>query len=407
MTAARDGKRKIEERSMEMEQASTTIQWLDEERRKDKQEMAALQERMTALAAENTDLNRKLQQLQSDVSASTALLQRLSKLDEILDNNRKEMSRQLEDLERRRLDAEREAERLRKVEREGINKSLVELRKSSEVALKIENELQARKEEEARISRIASELQKKTVDLSKYIEDRTRSVSVLEEGRRQDAKRLVDLQTEATELRKRLDESRGKVDLVEDLARRTDSRLGELLVSEADRRSSQMQWQDAQSLTQAERERAWAEVQVKIEQSLKAVEEHLHQIEQYGETHREVKKAAEEFRLAVELLERRITEVTELQRLAEERFRQDWAAFMADDQKRWTTHMLLRDEQWREHDRVNVKHLERLDVLEEQLAEVFVGLRQLRELDAARVQSLVKVVQEIAAEYEQTFVKVK
>jgi len=407
MTAARDGKRKTEERPMAMEQASTTIQWLDEERRKDKQEMAAMQERITALAAENADLNRKLQQLQSDVSSSTALLQRLSKMDEILDNYRKEMSRQLEDLERRRTDAEHEAERLRKVEREGINKSLIELRKGSETALKIERELQARKEEEARISRIASELQKKIADQDKYLEDRTRSLSVLEEGRRQDTKRLVDVQAEATELRKRLDESRGKVELVEDLARRTDVRLGELLVSEADRRSTQMQWQDAQALTQAERDRAWAEAQVKIEQSLKTVEEHLHQIEQYGETHREVKRTAEEFRQAVELLERRITEVTELQRLAEERFRQDWAAFMADDQKRWTTHMLLRDEQWREHDRLNLKQLERLDSLEDQIAEALTGLRQFKELDAARVQSLFRVVQEMAAEYEQAFVKVR
>jgi chromosome segregation ATPase len=407
MTAARDGKRKTETRPMEIEQASTTIQWLDEERRKDKQEVAALQERVTALAAENADLNRKLQQLQSEVSSSNALLQRLSKMDEILNNYRKEMTRQLEDVERRRTEAEREAERLKKVEREGINKSLVELRKSSEVALKLEADLQARKEEEARISRIAGELQKKTVDLNKFIEDRTRPVSALEEGRRQDAKRLIDLQAEATELRKRLDESRGKVELVEDLARRTESRLGELLVSESDRRSAQMQWQDAQSLTQAERERAWAEVQVKIEQGLKAVEEQVHQIQQYGETHREVKKAAEEFRQAVELLERRITEVTELQRLAEERFRQDWAAFLADDQKRWTTHMLLRDEQWREHDRVNIKHLERLDVIEDQLVELFTGLRQLKELDATRVQTLFKVVQEIAAEYEQAFIKVK
>jgi len=407
MTAARDGKRKIEEKPMEMEQASKTIQWLDEERRKDKQELAAFQERLTALAAENVDLNRKLQQMQSEISSSTALLQRLSKMDEILDTYRKEMSKQLEDVERRRTEAEREAERLRKVEREGINKSLVELRKGSETALKTERELQARKEEEARISRIASELQKKIADLDKYLEDRTRPIAALEEGRRQDAKRLVDVQAEASELRKRLDESRGKVELVEDLARRTDVRLGELLVSEADRRSSQMQWQDAQALTQAERERAWAEVQVKIEQSLKALDQQVHQIEQYGETHREVKRTAEEFRQAVELLERRITEVTELQRLAEERFRQDWAAFMADDQKRWTTHMLLRDEQWREHDRINVKHLERLDVLEEQVAEVLTGLRQLKELDAARVQTLAKVVQEIAAEYEQTFVKVR
>ena len=35
-------------------------------------------------------------------------------------------------------------------------------------------------------------------------------------------------------------------------------------------------------------------------------------------------------------LERRINEITEIQRLADDRIRQEWVTFKADDQKRWT-----------------------------------------------------------------------
>jgi hypothetical protein len=109
----------------------------------------------------------------------------------------------------------------------------------------------------------------------------------------------------------------------------------------------------------------------------------------------------------VELLERRSAEAAEMQRLAEERFRQDWAAFLADDQKRWTTHMLLRDEQWREHDRLNAKQLERLDTLEDQMAEALDLLRHWQAMDAQRLQSLLGLLRDMAAEYDQDFTQTR
>ncbi len=392
---------------MDMDQLAKTVQWLDDERRKDKQEIAALQERLNALGSDNVGLTRKLQQLETDLAASAATLQRVAKIDEILDGYRKEMTRQLEELEQRRAEAARDDERLRKVEREGLNKSFADLRKGMENIGKLERESQARKEEENRISRLVAELQNKVTEFNRYIDERSRSVTVLEEGRRQDAKRITDAQTDLSELRKRVDENRGKLDVVENVARRTEARAGELVTAEAERRSLQTQWVEAQSLAQAERDRTWAELRDKAEATLKTFEEYAHRVEQYAETNREVKRSAEELKQTSELLERRITESAEMQRLAEERFRQEWAAFLADDQKRWTTHMLLRDEQWREHDRLTTKQEERIENLEEQLTESLDTLRHLQAVDANRLQSLLTLLREMMAEYDQNFTKVR
>ncbi|HLE29028.1 MAG TPA: hypothetical protein VI793_12970 [Anaerolineales bacterium] len=392
---------------MDIEQLSKTTQWLDDERRKDKQEMAALHERVTGLAAENASLQRKVQQLESDLATSTATLQRLAKIDDILDGYRKEMARQVEELEQRRSDAAREDERLRKVEREGINKSLAELRKGIENIARLEREAQARKDEENRLSRLVAELQNKVSEFNRYLDERLRSIAVVEEGRRQDAKRITELQTELIDLRKRLDENRGKLDVVEDVARRVDARLGELFIAETERRNMQTQWLDAQAIVQAERDRAWNDMQIKVDSAVKSIEEYARKVDQYAETNRDLKRSADEFKQMTEFMERRITEAAEIQRLAGERFRQDWAAFLADDQKRWTTHMLLRDEQWREHDRLNIKQLERLEALEEQAGELLDAVRHMQALDANRLQSLLTLVREMVAEYEQQFAKVR
>ena len=47
-------------------------------------------------------------------------------------------------------------------------------------------------------------------------------------------------------------------------------------------------------------------------------------------------------------LERRINEVTEMQRLAEDRLRQEWVSFKTDDQKRWTGYSLSSEESFRD-----------------------------------------------------------
>jgi hypothetical protein len=392
---------------MDLDQLAKTVAWLDDERRKDKQEVTALQTRLAAAVAENTTLTRRLQQLESELVSYTAQLQKITKIDTILDSYRKEMTKQLEELEQRRLEADKEDERLRKLEREGVNKALADLRKSMEVVPSLLREPEARKENESRLVRSVAELQLKVGEFNKYLDERGRSLVIIDEGRRQDAKRIVDLQAEQAELRKRQDEARGKLEIIEDLSRRTDVRLGEVFLAENERRSAQAQWLESQAAGQMERDRAWSELKVKVDAALEGLGGYVHRVEQYDDTNREVKRAAETFKQTIELIERRINESTEIQRLAEERFRQDWAAFLADNQKHWATHLLLREEQWREHDRLNVKVVERVEALEGEVAEGQVALQRLQAVDASRLKLIEKTLREIMAEYEQELTPVR
>ena len=164
---------------MDIEQASKTIQWLDDERRKDRQEITSLQERLATAAAENTNLARRLQQLESDHAVLNSQVQKATKVDTLLDSYRKEMARQFEELERRRVDADKESERLRKIEREAINKSLAELRKGIDVVPKLERDISGRKEEEGRVARLIAELQLRVAEFNKHVDERNRAVTVL------------------------------------------------------------------------------------------------------------------------------------------------------------------------------------------------------------------------------------
>lgn len=392
---------------MDIEQASKTIHWLDDERRKDKQELTALQERVQSLTAENTALQRKLAEMETSIANVNATVARLTKIDAILEQNRKEMARQLEEVERRRVEAEKEADRLRKIERDSVNKTLAELRKSLEVLPKLERTLSTRQDEEARLTRLIAEIQLKVSEFNKHVDERNRAVTVLDESRRQDTKRIVDLQTEVVELRKRFEDNRGKLEILEDITRRTDVRLAEVFLAENDRKALQAHWIEAQSVVLTEQDRKMADVKAKVDAELNSIADYARRMDQHTENFRDMRRIVEEARQLVDIVERRVTEAAEVQRLAEERFRQDWASFLADDQKRWTSHMLLRDEQWREHDRLYSKHVERTSEYEDQIAELTATVRQLQALDASRMQTLLNVVRELAAEYDPSYTKVR
>ena len=392
---------------MDIDQLAKTTDWLDKERQKDQKRITELTERINALASENNALTQRLKSMESDLTKALTLAGRVGMVDNLVSQARVDVSKQIESLELRRAESERELERLRQVEREGLNRSLADMKKSLDTLSRLDQDNIARKEEERRMNKVLLDIQPKLEDISRRDEERSRGMSAIEETRRQDARRTMDAQTELSELRKLSDEHKAKFEILEDLVRRNDARLGEMLALENDRRMTQSAWMESQALSGAERDRAWGELKQRADELLREFDEFSRRMELYGETHRKMKQTLDDYHTNVERIDRRINEGAEIQRLNDDRFKQEWNAFLADEQKRWTTHMLLRDEQWREHDRQNQKELDRADSVEEQARSALEAARRLQERDAARLHALAALLRESLAEYEQKLTKAR
>jgi len=390
-----------------MHQLIQRIDWMDKERQKDKQEISKLAERVAGLEKEKSGLEGRLKQMDADVTKAVTTATRVNSVDSMLDQVRMDVTKRLEQIEQRRADSDREMERLRLIDREATTRALSDLRKPLDVLPRLEQEILGRKEEERRISKLVTELQQSTTEIIRRDDERVRALAALEESRRQDAKRVVDIQAELPEFRKRGDENKSKLEILEDMVRRNDVRVGEVAQLENDRRMSQMSWMEQQQVASAERDRSWNDLRQRADSILRNTEDYGHRMETYAETHRQMKKTIEEYYVNLERIDRRINEAGEIQRLAEERFKQEWNAFLADEQKRWTTHMLLRDEQWRDNDRLLGKLNDRLDGVEEQLPDVRETIRGMQAIDQARLQSIYALIRELMAEYDTTLTKAR
>ena len=388
---------------MDQDQIIKRLEWLDDEHRKDKTALATLESRIIALEGGIPAISQQINDLSGEITRLTATLARLDQFDAALAQVRVDFTRSVESVEKTRTDHEREVEKVRRVELEGINKAIGEIRKGLDPIPDLRKGLQTRQDEDIRLSRLIEEVEKKVVDTKRYDEEYKRSLRLIEEGRRQDSKRLTDLVGEVSAVRKRVDEQRGKVDLTSDGLRKLETRLGEILSAESERRQSQAAFIEKQTMLQVERERTWKEWQVRFETVEKIANGLDTQWQAIDATHRSVKKSQEALDETTQRFERRIAEITEIQRLNEDRFRQDWVTYKADDQKRWNNYSLSAEEQQREVNRQFDKFTERLVLLEDMSQEVKDLVHQVNEEAGKRLQGMLALAHEYMSAYENVF----
>ena len=324
----------------------------------------------------------------------------MNQFDESLVNLRIESTRQFEEIdkmEKRRLE---EIEKVRRVEMRSVESGLAEVRKEIEAIAGMKRAIQARVEEEARLAKNIDELKVKIQELNRSEEEHSRKYRLIEESRRQDSKRLVDLQGEVSVIRKRSDEIRGQTELAMTNFRKAEGRLKELQETEHERSILQEEFLERQALYQVERDRTWKEWESRFEAIERQAADVVNHIQTLDATHRTVKRAKEALDELAERVDRRITEFTEVQRLAEERFRQDWVTFKADDQKRWTNYTLTQEEQRGEIHRHLDKLSERITHLEDGIQEMHDLLEEMNNHTEKRLQSLLALTHEWVAAYE-------
>ncbi len=387
---------------MDMEQIQKRVDWIDDERRKDKNILAVLDERTANLEESIRPIPKQIKDLEGEIIGVRTMLNRIDHFDESILQLRVEVKDTIDELGREISQREEEAEKVRRVEMRAFDKTIGDLRKELAPIQELQRGIQARVEEESRINRAIDEIRLRIDAVRRSDEEYLRSYRLLEDGRRQDSKRLTDLQGEVSALRKQVDEQRGRVELSTMSIRKIDNRLNELASVETERREAQAKFLEEQALLQVERDRVWKEWQMRfetIEQQTADVESNLQTLDA---THRDVKRSQQALDELTQKVERRINELTEIQRLAEDRFRQEWVTFKADDQKRWTNYTLTQDEERGEMQRQYERLSDRVTQIEDTVQEMHDMLQQISEQTEKRLQSLLAVVHEWVSSHERT-----
>lgn len=369
---------------MDINQIASMIEWLDEERRRDKTTIATLEERLAQQADTIAQMQRRINSVESDQSMMKQETLPVQKEREIMDRLRSETHQLLENAEGRRLTAERETERRIELQRENIQRSVRDLLDKSEGLEKQVAAFSGLRAEGSRLANAIRILNQEMDDLTKKLEAPDRRLAFLEEQRRTDARRLVEIEIELPEYKKAMDAIRPKLTLVEDLAIRNERRVQEFGHVEQERREQLQQFIDQQQLVMQQRDQQVADLGRRFGAHDEALQKNIERFELWSQTHREMKRIIDDFNRIGDRLERRINEVAEIQRLSEDRFRQEWNDWRDDDQKRWKQLTLSNDEVWRNHDKEFELYIKRIDGIEISLPGLRGSIERLWQLERAR-----------------------
>jgi chromosome segregation ATPase len=349
---------------MEFEQIIKRIDWLEKQQRKTSESASAVDSRLAAIERDVAALGKQLKTLEKGLAEITATASRLNQFDEIFAKQRKDMNAAIESIEKKSQKRELETAKRHQAEIEKFQRPIDELRQAFDVS-DIRKALKDKTTEEIRITQAIADVKSRAEQIAAAHEPLERGQKSIEEARRTDIKRIADLQGDLAALRKRLDETRDRMHLSTDSLKIVENRMTDLLASESDRKQSQAVFIEQQSLAQVERDRAWKDWNSRVEEFKKQAASLDIQVQTAEEASRAAKRAQDAYIELNQKLERRINEITEIQRLADERARQEWVAFKAEDQKRWTSYTLSQDESIRELRASIESAAQRVDAMDE------------------------------------------
>lgn len=385
---------------MEFEQIIKRLDWIDEEQRKYVTKLDALTEKLANAEGQLKAANKKIKELNTELAQYTNVPARIDQFNDALARQRVDILKYVDEMDNKDIDKLPEAEKRIQIQLDLLNKSILELRKFKEPIAEIKREIKINADEEVRLNNQISEWEKRLKEVTETVEEVRLLQKAAEGPRLQDSKRLAELQGAVNAARKRMDEVREKNDLFPDSIRRIETRLNEIIASEAERRQSQTNFIETQARLQIERDRALKEMETHLGNMRDQTGTMDRQLQEWEVIQRAAKRAQETYEEIVQKFERRINEITEMQRLAEDRLRQEWVTFKADDQKRWTSYTLSQDEIHKDAYSSAGKLDERMTMLEDLIQTQQDILQQTKEANEQLFQGMLAQIHEFLSAYE-------
>ena len=390
---------------MENEEIVKRIEWLDGERRKDRQTINELHEQVSKLQEVIALQKRELSNINKDNKKSFSSVVRLDEYEETNAKLKAELAKSQRLIEKRLDTMEQTIAAQRSDDRDTYNKKMLELQGEIKALNELKKSLQSRGEDDFRLNQKLEDLARQLADQRSSSDEQSRLVKILDDNYRVESKRLSDLQVELNTLRKRIDEDRNLSDAQKEYLKKLEGQIHDLVNREKTRNQEQIEFIEKQSLLSVDRENLWKDWQEEIQQ-MKALSENFHgQVRELETLNREIKQGQSDFEVINQRLERRINEITEMNRLTEERFRQEWIAFKADDQKRWTNYSLSQEETNREGNREINKIDERITSLEDAVQNLLDTVQVIHEETEKRIKGLLMLANEYITSYERTALK--
>lgn len=344
---------------MDLAQLAQMVNWLDEEHRRDRAEIARLQQRIESQSADIIEQARRIQELEGRLAGTQAQLGKFNQLDNAIQNTKVEFSTLISRNEEERVQAQRELERARMSDRELLNREIAEVRRELPRIARVEEAIDIRAVEDERLGELVMAVRNQIGGLAKEIEERTRQIPFLSEQRTSDTKRIAQLQQETVELFKRIEGVSGRIPVLEESVRKSLAQSEKLPGLIDPLREQQLDFMEEVRAANVDRDQVVSRWQDAIAEQKTLVAQAHERVQSFGQQIDVARRAVGDVQEFKDLILREQSQVQELQRLAEERIRREMDEFREDFEKKRRKSELRQEHLWGEQDKYNREVVEK------------------------------------------------
>jgi len=350
---------------VDITQATQMITWLDKEHRRDRALLTDVRQRLESQTVELSEQAKRVQELEGRLAATQARLTKFTQLEQALQRLKGEMGIMGQRHDEVHQKAQKEEAQLRQLERENTSRALNEIRHQLEKLAPIQEQLSLQKAEDRRLSETLLVLQAQTADFKQTLERWPERISFLENQRQQDNKRLTQVQQESAELIRRTEAQIAKVELLEETVRRNEQSVAALNAMRDEMRQEQTHLSENLKLKEGERDRQMQEWTQAMAQHEEQRKRHAAQIERFVRQSEDIQHALKSLQLFREEIRRDQNQVSEVQRLAEERMQTQFEEWQAENEQRWTRSKLEFEGRWNRQNALNDERGEQLKLMQD------------------------------------------
>ncbi len=352
---------------MDLTQLAQMVTWLDEEHRRDRAEIARLQQRIEAQSSDIVEQARRIQELEGRLAGTQAQFTRFNQVEQAIQNTKTELVGLVERAYEERVSGQRELERARMADREMLSREIGEVRRELPRIGRVEEAVQLRIAEDERLGELIMSMRNQIGSLAKEIEERTRQIPFLVEQRTSDTKRIAQLQQETVELFKRTEAIAGRLPLLEESNRKTANEIEKLPPMIEQLRDDQVKFMERTRVMIVDREQVLTRWQETIDEQKSLVAQAYERLQNFAQQIDISRRAVAEMQEFKDLILREQGQVAELQRLAEERIRREMDEFREDYERRRRKGELRQEHLWSEQEKYNKEVVDRFPPLQHDL----------------------------------------
>ena len=353
--------------AQELEEIRIRLEWLDGERRKTTRKLAEMEQRVELQVRELDGREQRIKDLERQLASTNAQLARLPQVDTQLAHFKDEIIQMIEQYDQRRIQAEDELDRLRRVEHEVTARELADIRKDIVSIPRLHSDLELRQAEEARLANLIGVQKNKLGALENQVETWANSFTFLEQKEKQNSRHISEIQTNFPEINKRWEYIYSRLDTLQSAISRLENGLQGLAEDQKALQESTKGWMEQIQIGEYERNQ-------RLESWRRVLDEHTDTIERFGkqwvtfsDQYKEAKMAVQTLSQWQEQIEKQQREAAELLRMETHRMQSRWDTFVHEDEKKWKNFEVDAEQRWLAANRHEREVREQVNVVEEAL----------------------------------------